>query len=544
MIHRWFYGAAMIIGISTVLSGCGGGTNTASPGAASAAKSVVSTGVVTGFGGAEDGVQYASGSGSFFVNGVEYDAPSSGVKSTGEQMAGVKLGMAVTLRGTVSEDELRGTADQLDIENEIKGPVGEIDAASGKMTVLGQSITVDSNTVFEGAGGLAALSVADMVEVSGLADSGGVVLASRIEKMPSPFIPNKTEVKVSGKVDDTYGYNFTMGGLTVYNKGQVAGIGRKKKAHATGTVSNTYGQTLYASRVDVDEDEGDGRDGREERGRKDKKAHVSGFVTDFKSMASFKVNNVSVDARDIDVSGIANNVNVRVRGYMSGNVLVATKLRIVKNGPAGGPAPAPLPIDGAALYASKCASCHGPLASSDVSGTTVSKTQSAINKNEGNMGTLSNLGAAELQAIANALARVPAPPAPAPDPAPAPVDGAALYGSKCASCHGALATSNVKGTTASRIQSKHGNSSILSGVSSTGVQAIADALAIASAPAASIDGAALYSGNCASCHGPISSFRGRTAAQTQSAIDKNQGGMGYLSTLTTEQLEAIANASR
>ncbi|SNB46779.1 cytochrome c [Geobacter sp. DSM 9736] len=61
---------------------------------------------------------------------------------------------------------------------------------------------------------------------------------------------------------------------------------------------------------------------------------------------------------------------------------------------------------------------------------------------------------------------------------------------------------------------------------------------------ASADGAALYQANCAACHGSLASSRkrGRTAPQIQNAINKNIGGMGYLSTLSSEQIQAIATA--
>lgn len=66
---------------------------------------------------------------------------------------------------------------------------------------------------------------------------------------------------------------------------------------------------------------------------------------------------------------------------------------------------------------------------------------------------------------------------------------------------------------------------------------------IASTTTSTIDGLALYSAHCASCHNPltISEKKGRTAAQTQSAIAANRGGMGSLSTLTTAQIQAIAD---
>jgi fibronectin type 3 domain-containing protein len=66
-----------------------------------------------------------------------------------------------------------------------------------------------------------------------------------------------------------------------------------------------------------------------------------------------------------------------------------------------------------------------------------------------------------------------------------------------------------------------------------------------SATTSAIDGVALYNANCSnvSCHGPLatSSVRGRSAAQIQAAINANLGGMSFLSFLTPEQIQAIAN---
>ena len=66
----------------------------------------------------------------------------------------------------------------------------------------------------------------------------------------------------------------------------------------------------------------------------------------------------------------------------------------------------------------------------------------------------------------------------------------------------------------------------------------------ATTAAPALDGAALYAVNCAGCHNPLASsdVRGRTAAQTQSAINTNFGGMGFLSFLTPAQVQAIATA--
>jgi predicted CxxxxCH...CXXCH cytochrome family protein len=95
--------------------------------------------------------------------------------------------------------------------------------------------------------------------------------------------------------------------------------------------------------------------------------------------------------------------------------------------PAPDPVPTPTPDpttppDGAALYAMECAGCHGNLASTNKPGRTAAQTQAAITANLGGMGGIS-LTAAELQAIADALATVTPPTTPGPD-----------Y-SDCTTCH-------------------------------------------------------------------------------------------------------------
>jgi hypothetical protein len=60
---------------------------------------------------------------------------------------------------------------------------------------------------------------------------------------------------------------------------------------------------------------------------------------------------------------------------------------------------------GRKLYGLFCAGCHDPLANSEVRGESASEIQKKINENEGGMGPLRVLTAAQIQAIATALAQ-------------------------------------------------------------------------------------------------------------------------------------------
>lgn len=61
-------------------------------------------------------------------------------------------------------------------------------------------------------------------------------------------------------------------------------------------------------------------------------------------------------------------------------------------------------LDGAGYYGLLCEGCHGPLARSEVRGESAREIRKKIDENEGGMGPLAVLTAAEIQAIASALA--------------------------------------------------------------------------------------------------------------------------------------------
>jgi len=207
------------------------------------------------------------------------------------------------------------------------------------------------------------------------------------------------------------------------------------------------------------------------------------------------------------------------------------------------PSITPVSPDGAALYATACAGCHGDLGASAKRGATTVAIQNAISGNVGGMGRLSSMSAAEIQAVAGALTTSTTPPSPAPD-------GATLYASHCASCHGPLATSTKQQVSIARLQlaisADAGGMGSLSNLTVVEIQAIVTALTPGTPTPTPVkpDGPSLYSSNCAGCHGVLanSTKGGATAARIQAAIDGSVGGMGSLSRLTAAEIQAIASA--
>lgn len=204
---------------------------------------------------------------------------------------------------------------------------------------------------------------------------------------------------------------------------------------------------------------------------------------------------------------------------------------------------APAQPDGVALYAGACAACHGELGVSTKRGATTVSIQNAISGNVGSMGRLSSLSAAQIQALASALASATTPPSPAPD-------GATLYAANCAGCHGPLAGSSKQGVSIARLQlaisSDAGGMGYLSRLTVVEIQAIVTALTPGTPTPTPVtpDGPSLYSSNCAGCHGVLgnSTKAGASIARIEGAIAGNAGGMGPLARLTAAELQAIANA--
>jgi Domain of unknown function (DUF5666) len=310
--------AALMACTATFLVGCGGGGDSAdSPALASESATSYASGPISGFG-------------SVIVNGVRYDDSSATVLDDddgGRSRDELKLGMMVEVDGAqMNRAAAQGRALRIRFGSEIVGPVGSVDASTGTLVVLGQTVRITSTTVFDDSlvGGLAALTAGTVVEVHALFDAAsGSYIATRIEDED-----NTSFYKLRGLIAnlDTAAKTFTIGsevinyaGLTVADLPGVLADGQRVRVRLqTAQVAGQWVAVALRPGVRKIED-------REE-------AHLRGAITALTSTAAFEVNGLPVDAASANFpdgsAGVVLGAQVEVEGKVVNGVLVATKVEL------------------------------------------------------------------------------------------------------------------------------------------------------------------------------------------------------------------------
>jgi hypothetical protein len=320
---RTFFGrfaiacAAMM---SILLSSCGADrvAGIEGSGAPAAASPVTTNGRITGFG-------------SIIVDDVEYSTSGAQIRIDDQPASETELrvGHIVTIKGSVNADGKTGTASEVIFTSDVRGDVGQVDTASRTFSVLGQTVRVNDETLFDEATqiqDIEQLQAGAKVRVSGFKNSAGEVLASRID---SAVAVASQEVQVSGKVQslDTNARTFRVNDLQVdYRSATITG---NLAEGATATVRGTSGtgaaaQTLVATQVAVTPETSAPAPGE--------KAQIEGLITTFESLTDFTVAGRRVTTNDgtrLDLRGLTLGVDVfvKVRGTVnSSQVLVADRV--------------------------------------------------------------------------------------------------------------------------------------------------------------------------------------------------------------------------
>jgi hypothetical protein len=313
-IGRWLLPAALWIA-TAMLAACGGGGQLASGGIVGTGISIGSVGSVTAIG-------------SVTVNGVRFATAAAAVTIDGSPApeTALKVGMVVTVQGQLFPDG-SATARSVDARTEVKGIVTGVDTAARAFTVLGQRVRTDALTVFSG--GTFDTLVNQYVEVSGFRGAPGDLLATRIE-ISATVVPG-APLEVTGTVAafDPVAKTFVVGAQVV-DFSQVGAaflpptLANGVVVEVHGTMVGTGGR-LVASGISIVS--------TAVPGSENSKVEVEGVVTDFVSLASFRVNGQSIDSRGATVTGgtaamLGNGAKVEVEGQLAQGVVVATTIEI------------------------------------------------------------------------------------------------------------------------------------------------------------------------------------------------------------------------
>ncbi|MDH3276293.1 MAG: DUF5666 domain-containing protein, partial [Gammaproteobacteria bacterium] len=318
----------LIIGsiILALAAACGGGSDTAPvvnppPPTGGIGRTGVSIGPISTFG-------------SVVVNGVRYDTSSAAFTINGlpGSQDDLSVGQVITVSGTIDDNGVDGSADEVNFDDNVKGPVQDIDLAMSQIVVLGQTVLINPETSFDDSispASIGGLEIDDIVEVSGLVDSTGRITATRIELKPAG-----TEFEVLGIVSghDMANSLFNINDLVVDYSGATldnfsAGqISDGDFVEAKGVSLNIDGE-LVANRVELKNALPNVADGVH--------VEIQGFITRFTSAQDFDVTGfpVTTTASTVYEGGVEGdlglNVKVEVEGDVnSSGVLVATKVDI------------------------------------------------------------------------------------------------------------------------------------------------------------------------------------------------------------------------
>ena len=311
-------GVAQLLCVAALLAACGGGGSDSSSGTTQTA-TAFSAGPITGFG-------------SVIVNGVRFDDSAANISDddgAAHDRSELKLGMMAEVEGAdVKRDNAgsgSGRAIAIRIGSEIVGPATAVDVAGKTLTVIGQTVDVTDNTLFDDriTGGLAGISVGTIVEVNGsLNATNGHFTATRIETKPNaPFF------KVRGMVAklDTKLHTFEIGGAKISYDAIAATV---PAGLADGQLVRVKVQTTQVAGAWVAISVKSGVRKVENHDE----AEVHGLITAFTSATKFSVNGIAVDATNAvfpqGQTGVVLGARVEVEGKALNGVIVASKVQL------------------------------------------------------------------------------------------------------------------------------------------------------------------------------------------------------------------------
>ncbi len=304
------------------IAACGGGGSSGSSfsGGSSTGSSV---GAVSGFG-------------SVYVNGTRFETDGSVVSNDGlSREDQLEKGMILTIDGDWN-DQGQGRADRMTYDDILRGPVSAMTwdelSSTGTLTLLGQSVSLDSKTVFRGATptAIAGNPTDYQVRVSGWRTENGSFRASYVgARAIGDNFDDVNEVEIEGVVANLVAsaQTFTINGFLIDYTGAVGDDDFSLDDLANGIVVEVEGfldgSTIMAEEIDDEDDLFDN----------DEDVEISGTTYDFDAASrQFSLNGIRVQFNgntefdDLNESSLANGLFVKVEGEAINGVLVAEEI--------------------------------------------------------------------------------------------------------------------------------------------------------------------------------------------------------------------------
>lgn len=276
--------------------------------------------------------------GSIFVNGIEFQTTNATVAINGvnSDEKELQVGMVVKVEGTINADGKTGKADMVVFDHNAAGSINSIDLGRSTLEVMGQTVFVDAQTIIAGlpgkTPGLADLATNDMVEISGLADADGNIIATRINLKTTGG-----QSKVSGRVSSLTNATFKVNALAVdYSKAMLRKFGPAgiQPGDIVDIIGNlTSPSTLLADVIEKKSSDFKDNNSIKFEGFIDSLYYAGQSVTGFTLITQFGLQRVELDASTIFSGGqsIKAGARVQVEGTILSNIIQAKKIELLES---------------------------------------------------------------------------------------------------------------------------------------------------------------------------------------------------------------------
>ena len=249
MNRKLSVGTLVVASAFMTMSACGGGSGS---GTNDTSASSTTTGPITAFG-------------SVYVNGSRYE--TGGVDVYIEDELADESELRVGMMVTIERDE-NGDALTISHDDDLEGLVTATDTANGTLDIMGQTVTITTETIFEsevaGITDVSMIQIGNIVEVSGYSSGMGAISATRIEvesdNLANYLATHSDGIEVKGVVmnHSPADSEFDLGNMTVNYAGAVledldAGIDNGIYVEVK-SVQGLVNNILIASVIELEDD--------------------------------------------------------------------------------------------------------------------------------------------------------------------------------------------------------------------------------------------------------------------------------------------------